>query len=79
MKSEDYFIGSSQRESIANARGKISTQFMSQNLQKKNLSSKKDLEDGIKMGGYDVNVRNPITNRTDAKQPMARYSEFWLG
>ena len=79
MQAEKSFVGSSLRQRLANARGKVSTQFMSGDLQKENLSSRKALEDGLKMGGYEVNVRKPATTRTDMQQPMAGYSEFWIG
>ena len=79
MQAEKSFVGSSLRQRLANARGKVSTQFMSGDLQKENLSRKKALEDGLKMGGYEVNVRKPVITRTDMQQPMAGYSEFWIG
>jgi hypothetical protein len=79
MKSGDRFIGSSLPPSIASARGKISTQFMRLETEKKNHSAKKALEEGIRMGGYEINIRKPVNNRTDMQQPMARHSEFWIG
>ncbi|MDR1172672.1 MAG: hypothetical protein LBL24_09485 [Bacteroidales bacterium] len=79
MKAEDDFVGSSLRQRLANARGRISTQFMSGDLQKENPSGKKALEEGVRMGGYDVNVRKPVISGTDMQQPMAGYSEFWIG
>ncbi len=78
MNAGDYFAGSSLRQRLANARGKISTQFMSGDLQKENPSRKKALEESVRMGGYEVNVRKPVTG-TDMQQPMAGHSEFWIG
>ena len=79
MQTEKNFVGNSLRQRLANTRGKVSTQFMSGDLQNENPSKKKALEDGLKMGGYDVNIRKPKTARTDMQQPMAGYSEFWIG
>jgi hypothetical protein len=79
MKAGDYFVGSSLRQRLANARGKISTQFMSGDLQKENPSRKTALEESVRMGGYDVNVKKPATTGTDMQQPMSGYSEFWIG
>jgi len=79
MQTEKNFVGNSLRQRLANQRGKFSTQFMSGDLQKENLSKRKALEDGLKMGGYEVNVRKPVTTRTDMQQPMAGHSEFWIG
>ena len=79
MIAEDCFVGSSLRQSLANARGKMSTQFMSGDLRTENPSRKKALEDSVRMGGYDVSVRKTSTTSFDMKQPMAGYSEFWIG
>ena len=78
MKTEDYFMNSVPQK-IANAKGRFSTQFMSGDIKTENLSRKKSLEEGVRMGGYEVNIRKPATSRTDIQQPMARYSEFWIG
>ncbi|MDR1154975.1 MAG: hypothetical protein LBL04_09685 [Bacteroidales bacterium] len=79
MKAGDYVVGGSLRQRLANAGGKISAQFMSGDLEKENPSRKKDLEESVRMGGYDVNVRKPATAGTDMQQPMSGYSEFWIG
>lgn len=79
MKAGDYLVGSSLRQRLANARGKFSTQFMSGDLRKENPSGKKALEESVRMGGYDVSVRKPITGLTDVLQPMSGHSEFWIG
>jgi len=80
MKSGNGFAGSSLlRQSIANARGKVSTQFMSLEPVNESPSRKKAIEDGVRMGGYEINIRKPVKNRTDMQQPMARHSEFWIG
>lgn len=79
MKSGDSFVGSNLRQSIANARGKISTQFMSMESIKENPSGKRSIEEGVRMGGYEINIRKPAINRTDMQQPMACHSEFWIG
>ena len=79
MQVGNNFVGKSMKQRLANTKGKFSTQFMSENLQQENPSKKKALEDGLKMGGYEVNVRKPKTARTDTQQPMAGYSEFWIG
>jgi len=80
MKEGDYFVESSLRQSLANARGKMSTQFMSGDLRKENPSRKKAMEDSFRMKGYDVsNVKKSATASFDMKQPMAGYSEFWIG
>ena len=79
MKSGEYFVGSGLRQSIANARGKVFTQLMSMEPMKENPSRKKAIEDGVRMGGYEVNIEKTVAHRTDMRQPMARYSEFWIG
>jgi hypothetical protein len=79
MKAGNYVVGSSLRQRLANARGKVSAQFMSGDLEKENPSRKKDLEESVRMGGYDVNVRKSAITGTDMQQPMAGYSEFWIG
>lgn len=79
--SEDYFVKKNLRQSIANARGRYSTQFTSGELNVENLSMKKKLEEGIKMGGYELNIRKPVMSRSVANmhKPIAGSSEFWLG
>ena len=79
MKTEDRFIIEGMGHSHGNERGKISTQFMSSDFKKKQSSKKNTLEEGLKMGGYEVNVRRPAKSRPDMQQPMAGYSDFWLG
>ena len=79
MQTGNNFVGKSLQQRLANTRGKVSTQFMSGDLQKGNPSKKKAIEDGVKMGGYEINVRKPATDRTDMQQPMSGYSEFWIG
>jgi len=80
MKIGDYFIRESVPQRIANAKGKYSTQFMSGNMMNGKPSRIKNLEDGVRMGGYDVNIRKPAAKQTDFQQPMmSGYSEFWLG
>jgi len=79
MKTGDFFVENSLRQSIANAKGKMSTQFMSGDLHAGNPSGKKIVEDSVKMGGYDLRVRKSTTASFDMKQPMAGYSEFWIG
>jgi len=79
MKGGDYFIRESVPQRIANVKGKYSTQFMSGNIKNELSSGKKDMEDSVRMGGYEVNFRKPVTNRNDFQQPMTGHSEFWLG
>jgi len=77
--SEGYFVTKNLRQSIADARGKYSNQFTGGELNSESLSMKKNLEEGIKMGGYEVNIRKPVTSRTGIHKPVAGCSEFWLG
>jgi len=79
MKTGDYFVENSFRKRIVNARGKFFTQFMSGELTNDNLYKRKALEESIKMGGYEADIRKQVTNRTDTQQPMAGHSEFWIG
>ena len=79
MQSGECFVGSGLRQSIANARGKYSTQFMSMESMKDYPSGKKAIEEGVRMEGYEVNIGKTVTHRTDMLQPMARHSEFWIG
>ena len=79
MKTGDYFIKESVSRRIANAKGKFSTQFMSGDMKVEKTSGKKTMEESVRMGGYEVNVRKPATNRTDMQQPITGRSEFWLG
>ena len=78
MKTEDYFIRESVPQRIANAKGKYSTQFMSGDMKNEKKHGNKNLEDSVRMGGYEVSARKPLTNRIDIQQPMARHSEFWI-
>ena len=79
MQQGDYFVMSSLQQKIANARGKFSNQFMNGELKKENPSQKMDLEAGIRMGGYEVNIRRPVNILSDLQQPIARNSDFWVG
>ena len=79
MKSENYFIGNISSRSLANANGKIFTQFMNVDLKKESLSGKKALEESIRMEGYEVSARNLARNRPDLQQSMLQCSEFWIG
>ena len=79
MKTENYFVRSSVSQRIANSNGRFSNQFMSGDVKNENPSIKKNLEDSVRMGGYDVNVKKPATSRSDMQQPMGKYSEFWIG
>ena len=79
MKTEKYFGMSGISQRFANTKGKFSTQFMSGDVKNENPSFKKSIEESVKMGGYEVNVRKPTTRRNDMQQPMGRYSEFWIG
>ena len=78
MKTVDYLIRESVPQRIANTKGKYSNLFMSGEVKYEKASRITNLEEGIRMGGYDVNVRKPAKNRTDKQQPMAGYSEFWI-
>jgi len=79
MNVGDYFIRESIPQRVANAKGKYSTLFMSGDMKNEKKSGKKTMEVSSRMGGYNVNVRKPATSLTDAQQPMAGYSEFWIG
>ena len=79
MKIGDYFIRESVPQRIANTKGKYSSQFMSRDIKNEKKSRITNLEEGVRMRAYDVNVRKPIITGTDKLQPMARYSEFWIG
>ncbi len=80
MKVKNYEIGSSLRQRIANAKGRFSTQFMSEDQRKTNLSKKKAVEDSVKMEGYEVSFKKKtVKNDNETQQPMSGYSEFWLG
>ena len=79
MKTGDFFVENNLRQSVANAKSKMSTQFMSGNLLAGNPSGKRIVEDSVKMGGYDLRVKKSSTANFDMKQPMAGYSEFWIG
>ena len=79
MKTGYYFAENSFSQKFANVKGKISTQFMSEDLKKKNNSRNKALEESVRMGGYELNIRKPGQGSTDMQQPMAGHSEFWIG
>ena len=79
MKIGDYFIRESVPQRIANAKGKFSTQFMSGDITNEKTSVNKTPADGFRMEGYELNIRKPMAKRTDMQQPMAGYSEFWIG
>ena len=79
MKTENYFGNSTVSQRLSNAKGKYSTQFMSGYINNENLSIKKNLEDSVRMEGYEILDKKPVTSRTDMQQPMGRYSEFWIG
>jgi len=79
MKIGDYFIRKSVPQRSVNAKGKFSTQFMSGNMKNENTTRKKNLEESVRMGVYEVNVGKPAANRTDIQQPITGRSEFWLG
>ena len=77
MNSGDNNVGMSLRQSFANSIGKYSSLFMSREQAQKN-PSRINLEDSVRMEGYDVNVSKPVKNRTDMFQPVAGNSDFWL-
>ena len=79
MRTGDYFTGNSLRQMVSNAKGKIFTQFMSDDLGKKNPSRMKTFNEELRMEGYDVNIRKPGIHRIDIQQPTAGHGEFWLG
>ena len=79
MKVGDYFIRESVPQRVANAKGKYSTQFMSGDFMKEKSSGIKTMEDGVRMGGYEVNTKKTTKTRTDFQQPLTGHSEFWLG
>ena len=78
MKSGDYFIGNGLRQTMENANGKYSTQFMNGDKKKEYPSNKDALNEGIKMGGYNVNISNRATQRADMNQQISGRSDFWL-
>ena len=79
MQVKDYFLRESVPQRIANANGKFSTQFMGRGSRNEKTSEKNNPEENNRTGGYEMNVRKPAINRTDMQQPMAGYSEFWIG
>jgi len=79
MKVGDYFVENGLRQSLANTKGKMSTQFMSADAQREILSKRRALEESARMEGYDVSVRKPAKARSGGLQPMAKCSEFWIG
>jgi len=79
MEKGVYFAENSFSQKFTNVKGKISTQFMSGDMGKGNISRKSALEDSVRMGGYELNIRKPGQGRTDTHQPMSGHSEFWIG
>jgi len=79
MKVGDYFIENGLRQSIANARGKMSTQFMSADVKRESPSRRTALEESAKMERYDVSVRKQAIAKSEVRQPMSKCSEFWIG
>ena len=81
MKSGDYSIRNSLRQKIANAKGKYSSQFMNGDIKRGDLSSRKSLEEGVKMEGYeiDVNIKVVVDHHVDMPKSVSGHSEFWLG
>ena len=79
MKVGDYFVENGLRQSLANANGKMSTQFMGADVQRENLSRRRTLEESARMERYDVSVRKPAIARAGGQQPMSKCSEFWIG
>ena len=77
MKVGDYFVENSLQQSIANAKGKMSTQFMSADTQRGNPSGRKPFE-SMDMKGYDVSGKKPMAS-FGGQQPMSKCSEFWIG
>ena len=79
MKTGVYFAENSFSQTFANVKGKISTQFMSGDMEKGNNSRNRALEDSVRMGGYELNIRKPVQGGIDKLQPMTGHSEFWIG
>jgi hypothetical protein len=79
MKVGDYFVENGLRQNLANASGKMSTQFMSADVQRENPSRRRTLEESARMEGYDISVRKLAMARSERQQPMAKCSEFWIG
>jgi len=79
MNTEVYFAENSFSQTFANVKGKISTQFMSGDMGKGNKSRNSALEESVRMGGYELNIRKPAQGGTDKLQPMTGHSEFWIG
>jgi len=78
MKTGVYFAENSFSQKFTDVKGKISTQFMSGDMGKGNISSNRALNDSVRMGGYELNIRKPGQGRTDIHQPMSGHSEFWI-
>ena len=78
MKTGVYFAENSFSQ-FTNVKGKISTQFMSGDMGKGNISRNRALEDSVRMGGYELNIRKPGQGSTGMQQPMSGHSEFWIG
>ena len=79
MKSGDYIeVSNDLRQSIVNAKGRFSNQFMSGELHKVNPSVRKDMEEGIRTGGFEIDIRKQVTALTDMHKPTAVSSDFWL-
>ncbi len=80
MRTADYGLGNGLRQKLTNAKGRVSTQFMSGDGQKKeNLSKKRAIEESVKMEGYEVIFKKRAAARNETQQPMNGYSEFWIG
>jgi len=79
MKTGVYFAENSFSQKFTNVKGKFSTQFMSGDMEKGNFSRNRALDDSVRMGGYELNIRKPGLGHTDMHQQMKSHSEFWIG
>ena len=79
MKTLRYSVSDIPKRISTNKEGRISTQFMSGSLQTENLSSKKAIEESVKMEGYELSFRKAGKIRKETQQPMSGHSDFWLG
>ena len=79
MKAGDYFIRESVPQRIANTKGKYSTQFMNGYTKHDRISRITNLEESARIGRNEAQFKKPAMSRNDMQQPMARYSEFWIG
>ena len=78
MNTGVYFAENSFSQKFTNVKGRISTQFMSRDMEKGNISRHRALDDSVRMGGYELNIRKPGQGRTDMHQSMSGHSEFWI-